>query len=125
MTDKKYDMEHGIWNSFIKDKAFQNDVYCQHLYAALCNNDFVYGDMLEVVKGEYWGCSWRYAGEIVAEIREEGDYLDWYCSGTGNGLGNGDEEGVKGYVGEGVVTEEIEQDLNTLGWIVVPYKEDE
>jgi hypothetical protein len=49
-------------------------------------------------------------------MRQQGDYIDWYCSGIGAGLGNGDEDGTKGYVSEGTVTEEIEQDLKQLGW---------
>ena len=53
-------------------------------------------------------------------MRETGDYIDWYCSGIGSGLGNGDETGTKGYVPESTVTEEIEQDLLKLGWQVLP-----
>jgi hypothetical protein len=49
-------------------------------------------------------------------MREQGDYINWYCSGTGEGLGNGDADGTKGYVGEGVVTDEIYGDLIKLGW---------
>jgi hypothetical protein len=65
-------------------------------------------------------------------MREEGDYIDWYCSGIGNAeLGNGLDSTVpditdgRNYVPEGVVTEEIELDLNKLGWRPVPYKDDE
>jgi len=54
-------------------------------------------------------------------MRMQGDYIDWYCSGIGSGLGNGDEDGTKNYVPEGVVTEEIENDLRLLGWIPVEY----
>ena len=118
----EYDLRTTDW---ILAKARNSDKYAQNLYAALCNNEFQKYDAWLILKNESCGYSWRYSGGIIADMLEKGDYLDWYCSGTGNGLGNGDEEGVKGYVGEGVVTEEIEQDLNTLGWIVVPYKEDE
>jgi hypothetical protein len=58
-------------------------------------------------------------------MRQQGDYIDWYCSGIGSGLGNGDEDGTKGYVGESVVTDEIRADLKQLGWIVVDWKNDE
>jgi hypothetical protein len=44
--------------------------------------------------------------------------MDWYCSGMGSGLGNGDEDGLKGYVSESEITEEIKSDLFKLGWIV-------
>jgi hypothetical protein len=34
-------------------------------------------------------------------------------------LGNGDPDGVKKYVGEGVVTTEIATDLKKLGWFPI------
>jgi hypothetical protein len=43
----------------------------------------------------------------------------------GGGLGNGDEDGTKGYIPEGQVTEEIANDLKTLGWIAVEWDEEE
>jgi hypothetical protein len=101
------------------NKVRASDTYAQNLYAALCNNNFQRLDVLPILKGETWSCSWRYAGGIIADMRQEGDYIDWYCSGIGSGLGNGDEDGTKGYVGEGRVTDEIREDLKTLGWIVV------
>jgi len=62
----------------------------------------------------------------VADMRQQGDYIDWYCSGMG-GLATYDvEEGEqymsrKKYVPESVITEEIEADLLKLGWIPVPW----
>jgi hypothetical protein len=50
--------------------------------------------------------------------------MDWYCSGIGGGLGNGDADGTKGYVSESVVTDEIRQDLFAIGWTVEPYDEE-
>ena len=105
--------------SWILDKARASDQYAQNLYAALCNNEFQHQAVMPILRDQHWGCSWRYAGGIVADMREQGDYMDWYCSGIGDGLGNGDADGVKGYVGEGVVTDEIRDDLLRLGWRVV------
>jgi hypothetical protein len=48
--------------------------FAQRVYAALCNKGWRRGD-------EGFSCSWRAAGAIVADLRREGDYLDWYCSG--------------------------------------------
>jgi hypothetical protein len=94
-----------------------SDSYAQNLYAALCNMRWQKRDVLPILKDEYWSCTWRSAGGIVADIQGKGDYIDWYCSGIGDGLGNGDATGVKGYVPEGTVTDEIENDLYVLGWV--------
>jgi len=114
----EYDLLTTDW---ILAKVRDSDRYAQNLYAALCNIEWRSKALWPALKEENWGCSWRYAGGIIADMREEGDYIDWYCSGMGSGLGNGDEDGSKGYVGEGVLTEEIEQDLDRLGWIPIPY----
>ena len=114
-------MEYDLRTSeYIAEKC-KKDSYAQNLYAALCNNDFVKNDVWPLLKGDKWSCSWRYAGGIIANIREEGDYIDWYCSGIRGGYdtGGGPEEDNTGYVGEGVVTDEIQQDLFKIGWIVV------
>jgi len=94
---------------WIKYKCQHSDIYSQNLYAALCNNRF-FKDT------EEWTCSWRYAGGIVADLRERGeDYMSFYCSGIGS-------ENNQGYVGESFVTSEINNDLLNLGWVVRPYE---
>lgn len=107
-------------SDYIYEKC-KKDSYAQNLYAALCNNDFTKNDVWPVLQGKKWYCSWRYAGGIVADIRQEGDYIDWYCSGIRGGIdmGGGPEEDNSGYVGEGCVTEEIRDDLLKIGWLVV------
>jgi len=109
----KNNLEYDLRSSeYIAEKC-KVDSYAQNLYAALCNNDFMRNEMWPILKEETWGCSWRYAGGIIADILQRGDYLDWYCSGIM-------QEGqyVSGYVAESVVTDEIRNDLLTLGWIV-------
>lgn len=118
----EYDLRTTEW---IIEKARASEKYAQHIYAALCNNDFIKRDMFQVLKEETWGCSWRHAGGVVADMLGQGDYIDWYCSGMGDGLGNGDEKGWKGFVQEGYVTEEIEEDFKRLGWNVWKEKTDE
>ena len=116
VNNLEYDLRSTVW---ILEKVRQSDTYAQNLYAAMCNRSFVKNDVWPILKRETWGCSWRYAGGIIADMKQEGDYINWYCSGMGDGLGNGDKDGNKGYVSEGTVTEEIQKDLLKLGWIVL------
>ena len=93
----------------IKHKCRTSDIYAQNLYAAMSNNIFH-------KNGEEWTCSWRMGGGIVADLRDMGEaYIDWYCSGIAS-------DHITGYVPEGVVTEEIRDDLLKLGWAVEPYE---
>jgi len=125
----EYDLRSTDW---ILEKVRTRESYAQNLYAAICNNDFVKAEMWPLLRmdpdKDLWSASWRSAGGIVADMRQEGDYIDWYCSGSG-GL-NREYEGEEtneewqkrtGYVPESVVTEEIEKDLYKLGWVVVKY----
>ena len=109
-----------VTTDWILEKVRANEAYAQNLYAAMCNNGFIKMEVIPILKQQEWSCSWRYAGGIVADMQEKGDYIDWYCSGIGGGLGNGDEDGSKGYVGEGCITDEIRNDLQRLGWAVAP-----
>ena len=110
----EYDLRSTKW---ICDKAKNTKTYAQNLYAALCNQDWQRNDVWPLLKDQRWSCSWRSAGGIVADMREEGDYIDWYCSGI---QGNPDDDWIDlGHVPEGTVTDEIQQDLFRLGWIKV------
>jgi len=108
----EYDLRSTEW---ICNKAKASDTYAQNIYAALCNQDWQKNEVWPLLKGEHWGCSWRYAGGIVADMREQGDYIDWYCSGI---KGDNDSHG-DGFVPESTVTEEIREDFFKLGWIPV------
>lgn len=124
----EYDLRSTDW---ILEKVRKSDAYAQNLYACLCNNDFRKNEVLPILKEETWSCSWRYAGGIIADMLEKGDYIDWYCSGITknlpdedyNLLNKEDQERYlfvkNNYVGEGVVTDEIKNDLMKLGWIVL------
>lgn len=107
---------------WIAEKIRNNDAYAQNFYAALCNQTWCKQDVWEILKDQTWSCSWRSAGGIVAEIRGSGDYLDWYCTGS---FAWHDRDGYKPtaselcYVPEGMITDEIRQDLAKLGWIPV------
>ena len=76
----------------------ENDEYAYAFYAALCNTEW------KKLNTDYvYCCTWRYAGSLVANMRDkEEDYLDFYCSGN-----------------EGEVRKDVEKDLNNLEYIKV------
>lgn len=108
----------------IAPKLKTDDAFAQRVYAALCNQDWqrtdgqhtdecmlVIGKPPEYAKGaDPWcncgaaySCSWRYAGGLIADLREKGEnYMDFYCSG-----------------GEGHVTEDVREAMKELGWVPV------
>ena len=91
------DLEYELRTSdYIHDKCLASEQYCMDLYAALCNNDFI-------KDGKECGYTWRTAGGIIANILETGDYINWYLSG-----------------GEGIVTDEVREDIKKLGWEIRP-----
>lgn len=101
LDPKNINMENDLrTNENIINKCKNSKEYSQNLYAALCNNSFIKNE-------QKWSCSWRHAGGVVANLREEGDYIDWYCSGLFED---------KNFVEEGFVTDEIKADLTNLGW---------
>ena len=99
----EYDLFKTDW---IVNKCKNSPTYSQNLYAALCNNRFIKDK-------EEWTCSWRYAGGLLSEINNCGDYLDYYCSGMRN---------IDSFVPESCVTDDIRNDLLKLGWIIEPYE---
>ena len=131
------DLERDLLKSdYIVNKAQTKKSYAQNIYAALCNMRWckisgeLAEDTLSILKEDLWSCSWRHSGGIVSRIREEGIYLDWYCSGIGTseieyGLGSdaSSSRDNADYVAEGVVTDEIANDFKQLGWVPIPWKD--
>ena len=129
----EYDLRSTEW---ILLKVRADDIYAQHLYAALCNNTFQKNDVMLILQDRDWSCSWRYAGGIIADMRESGSYMDWYCSGYSASFPSEEEwdswtteekyqwtEFGSKYVNESVVTDEVRADLKRLGWSVKPPEE--
>lgn len=124
----EYDLRSTKW---ICDKAKASEAYAQNLYAAMCNREFTKNDVWPLLSDKRWSRSWRSAGGIIAHMVEQGDYIDWYCSGIHNEMT--DEEFMQAtkeqqeaylhmknnFVPEGNVTDEIRADLLKLGWIVL------
>jgi hypothetical protein len=138
IDNMEYDLLTTDW---ILEKVRTRDDYAQNLYAAMCNMHWCKRELIPALRQsdeDLWGCSWRYAGGIIADMRQEGDYIDWYCSGIRDvgvyAPAKEDEEFtdeqkarmavIEKYVAEGFVTDEIERDLNKLGWFSVPYKDE-
>lgn len=120
IAEREYNLEYDLRTTqWILDKTRSDEKYAQNLYAALCNNEFQKNDVESILTNRLWSCSWRSAGGIIANMREEGDYLDWYCTGI-NGATKYEDDHIEGYVTEGLVTNEIASDLFKLNWIVVP-----
>jgi hypothetical protein len=130
-ASRKDNMEYDLLTTdWILEKVRESDLYAQNLYASMCNREFIKHDVMPILKNQRWSCSWRYAGGIVADMRQKGDYMDWYCSGIrGDKLSTEEFEKLSleqqarakeydAYVGEGVVTDEIRKDLFRLGWVV-------
>jgi hypothetical protein len=101
-------------NLDLVEKIRDQEIYAQNLYAALCNNDFAPKDCWSILSNLRWNCTWRYAADMVADIRNDQSYINWYCSGTGF---KGTD--LAGFVEESFVTDEIQQDLDNLGWIIL------
>lgn len=66
---------------------------CCAMWSALANVDWRNQD------GDEAGYSYRAAGDLIAAVLEEGDYMDWYCSGP-----------------DGIVAEWIAEALANRGW---------
>jgi hypothetical protein len=71
-----------------------SELFARLLYTALCNTTW-----RRTADGVQGRVSWRWAGRLVAMLRGEGDYTDWYCAG-----------------GEGTVDEVVLAELRALGW---------
>lgn len=129
----EYDLRSTDW---ILEKVRASEAYAQNLYAAMCNMQWQQNKVWPLLKDQRYSCSWRYAGGIIADMREEGDYIDWYCSGIKGSMSDEEYHGLdkesqerylymkNNFVGEGVVTDEIQQDLLKLGWVPVEYEDD-
>ena len=133
IDNMEYDLLTTDW---ILEKARADDAYAQNLYAAMCNNDFIKMEVVPILRQDpekdFWSASWRYAGGIVADMQQKGDYIDWYCSGIRDiGIYSPAKENeefteeqlarkavVDRYVPEGCITDEIRNDLQRLGWVI-------
>ena len=80
----------------------KDDAYAHKLYAAITNTEWQPDEVMDILRDATWSASWRGAGRIISDLRNEGDYMDWYCSGF-----------------EGYVHDDIRAELKRLGWVCV------
>ncbi len=111
VDNMEYDLRTTSW---ILKKVRKSNYYAQHLYAALCNNDFIKATPWDILIEKTWSCSWRHSGGIIADMQKKGDYNDWYCSGIAPTYVDFETR----FLNEGIVSDEIREDLKKLGWLV-------
>lgn len=103
--------EQTLFRVVSREQANDVSFMCE-LYRSMCNMTWVPADCPAKKRSEYfWSCTWRTAGAIAAEIRNEKlgcneSYLDYYCGGE-----------------EGEVSERVRTFLAGAGWIPVPWSE--
>ena len=124
--DMYNDMESAEW--FVT-KVRDSKTYAQNLYAAMCNMRWQKVDVMPILIDEFWTCSWRSSGGLVAKLRNCGeDYMDWYCSGIKGSLSDEEfhnltREEQEDYLniknnwqGEGYVAGQVSEDFAKIGW---------
>lgn len=97
---KDFNLELSILlNEKVHKKIIKDDSYARDFYAALCNNELFYnGELTD-------GYTFREAAALIAYVRKNGNYIDWYCSGN-----------------EGKVTDEVREDLLDMGYTLEKIK---
>ncbi len=118
MPRRVFNLERDIKISdSIVDRVRRDVIYAQNLYAALCNNTYQPEDAWGILSNIKWECTWLASANIIAEIRQKEEYTTWFCSGSGIMI-----EDIAGFVEESYVTEEIEHDINSIGWLLLSRK---
>ena len=79
------------------DRLRADESVCIAMWSALANIEW------EHENGDTAAYSFRAAGDLIAAIRGEGNYMDWYCSGQ-----------------DAVVNGEIEEAMEVQGWTWKP-----
>lgn len=85
--DRMRGAKHAPWSDPDADNI------CSQWWSALANVDWTH------TNGDTASYSFRAAGDLIAAIREQGDYVDWYCSGP-----------------DATVTREINDAMAAEGW---------
>lgn len=74
-----YDIFKSVIKKYFGERMKTDDDLCTRIWCSLANIDWYYiRNLPECYMITY---SFRAAGQLIADIREEGNYMDWYCSG--------------------------------------------
>ena len=80
-----------------RDKIKTDDTFCHKLWSSLTN--VIWINKKEKSSYEF---SFRYAGVIIADVREDGSYMDWYNQSPA-----------------GLIDKDIVNSLKELGWTYI------
>jgi hypothetical protein len=64
-------------NDLLGDRIRESDELAAEFWSALANVDWYHADFAN----DACSYSFRAAGDLIAAIRQSGNYMDWYCSG--------------------------------------------
>ena len=118
----EYNLEYEMKENSLVIKYLGDQNIAYDFYRALCNmrwrkvgvlsEEEQIIDKLKGIESDYWSCTWRYAGSIIADIRNthyltDENYINYYCAGN-----------------EGIVTELVKECFEKMGWEPYPWKDD-
>ena len=79
-SDKLYELfEKAISDNF-GEKMRTDESLCKRIWSSLANVEWYYIRPSESRGAVSVGYSFRAAGGLIADIRDLGDYMDWYCA---------------------------------------------
>lgn len=117
----EYNLDEEMKTDVLVISYIENRDIAVDFYRALCNmrwkkdiNTTAEDKIIDKLRGidsAVWSCTWRYAGGLIAAMRNEHyntteDYMDFYCSGE-----------------EGCVSPLVKECFERMGWIPHPWKE--
>lgn len=120
MTMNEHDLAEDMATSLEMLSKVKSIAYAQNLYAAMCNQEWQKQEVFPILSDSTWLVSWRTAGTIVANLRAAGEgYMHFFCSG----IQDNDVLLFEGFVVEGTITDEIQDDLSKLNWYPINNEE--